>query len=245
MSDIPQKEKKQQRSVQNCTVLHALATCSYFSVCSEFFYLTCSGTGALGLTMWAPQPSCTLLPSRQLAGGFPLNRCSAQPLLRSASLRHPSSAQLRYTTCSNTTGVLSPHCIILYLPYLYCIHHTCTVLTVGVLSPLHFTLYWGYYLYYNLLQESFLPVTAGYLSSRYAKNCILYWVYYLYCNSYRSPFSLSHPGILAPGRLESINQYTIPLSTRPVLARFTSTLPFYSNRPTRSQAAILFMQNLL
>ena len=150
-----------------------------------------------------------------------------------------------YTTCSNTTGVLSPHCIILYLPYLYCIHHTCTVLTVGVLSPLHFTLYWGYYLYYNLLQESFLPVTAGYLSSRYAKNGILYWVYYLYCNSYRSPFSLSHSGILVPGRLESINQYTIPLSTRPVLARFTSTLPFYSNRPTRSQAAILFMQNLL
>ena len=134
MSDIPQKEKKQQRSVQNCTVLHALATCSYFSVCSEFFYLTCSGTGALGLTMWAPQPSCTLLPSRQLAGGFPLNRCSAQPLLRSTvaplSVSPPpelGSATLYYLLQHHRSPFSSLYytvstVFVLYSPHLYCIN---------------------------------------------------------------------------------------------------------------------------
>ena len=124
--------------------------------------------------MWAPQPSCTLLSSRQLTGGFPLNRCSAQPLLRStvaplnrcsaqpllrsASLHRPGSVPLRYTTCPNTTGVLSPHCIVLCLPYLYCIHRTC-LYCICTVSLLYFVVLCLYciLLYFYSITTVFVP----------------------------------------------------------------------------------------
>ena len=77
--------------------------------------MTWLGTGALGLTMWAPQPSCTLLPSRQLVGGYSSSTCRCAwrtGIPGSVSLRRtvPLRSAVLILTALLRTTTLQLHC---------------------------------------------------------------------------------------------------------------------------------------